>query len=119
MKKWISAFVNRVKGMFPTALPQGRTEFDAWAERIFNAWTLPTDSIRDVRYMLATMVIHLGAQVSRKPDYFFVVSIRAAAAKQVSAAVFQEIKQAQMEESKPKQPEVTQLKAVPSGESQK
>lgn len=82
----------QIKGLFPSALPQGRTQFDAWVSDIVNTYDLPTQDSDSISYTFATMIMHLGPQGARKAKYYFVLSMRAAAAKQLAGSIFQEIK---------------------------
>lgn len=80
-----------VRDFFPSPLPQGMAEFDKWALSLQATHELPTASLNDVRYVLATLIINSGALTASKPKYYFVKALRAGAAKQVAGAVFQDI----------------------------
>lgn len=82
----------QLKGFFSSSLPLGRTELDIWVSDIVNTYDLPTQDQDSINYTFATMIMHLGPQGARKPKYYFVLSMRAAAAKQLAGSVFQEIK---------------------------
>lgn len=103
MKKLI-AKVKRVGrqilGLFPTPLPTGVSHFAVWADSIVSTYDLPTNDQDSIRYAFATMIMHLGPQTARKPKYYFVLAVRAACAKQVAGATFQEIKARQVEATK-------------------
>lgn len=92
--------INQIKGLFPTSLPQGVEEFKAWSKSIAETYTLPTLDQDSVHFALASMIMSLGTRDQRKAKYFFVQSIRAAAAKQVASSAFMEIKQRQAAEAK-------------------
>lgn len=89
-----------VRGLFPSALPVGMTGFEAWADSIQETYKLPTEDKDTVRFALASMIMHLGPQDATKSKYFFVLSLRAGAAKQIAGAYFYEIKQKQQAASK-------------------
>lgn len=82
----------------PRPLPMGRTEFDDWAARIISGALVPheeareEDFIKSQRFVLASMVLHLGPTESHKPDAFFIHSLRKVAINQVCHAIAQEIK---------------------------
>lgn len=86
---------NYFAGFFPSRLPVGMTEFDAWAEKIASTYQLPTKDLESVKFTLASIVIHLGPSDDKKPNWFFVKQLRAASAKQIAGAAFYEIKQKQ------------------------
>lgn len=108
---------NQFLGLFPTAIPTGTAEFDAWAQFIMDNYKMPTADVDSIKYALATMVMHLGPTVAYKPRYYFALALRASAAKQVAGGVFMEIKTrhqaAAAKASEPKS-EATTLKAVAS-----
>lgn len=87
---------NQLRGLLPSQLPTGATEFEAWVTSIMETYDLPTRSRSDVMFIIATSMMHLGPTVDRKAKYFFVKTLRAGAAKQVAAAAFQEVKKAQL-----------------------
>jgi hypothetical protein len=80
------------KGFFPTPLPTGVKAFEAWADQIQDTYSLPTEDRDSIHYALATMIMHLGPTQAYKPNWYFVLAIRAGCAKQVAGATFQEIK---------------------------
>lgn len=88
--------LNIVLSYFPRKLPNGMSEFNSWADRIISL----TGQIADedsMRYVLASNILHLGPQSSRVPDQYFVRAMKKGAANQVASAVFQDIKQKQIE----------------------
>lgn len=103
---------NQVRGLFPSALPTGMSQFDAWHEKLVATYDLPTQDRDSVRYALATMILHLGPTAAFKPQYYFVLAIRSACAKQVAGAAFQEIKLRQQAEEKARQEAAHKLAAV-------
>lgn len=99
-KLWLQ-FIN----LFPSKLPVGVTEFHAWAESFLEIYDLPTKDVDSVKYTLATILMHLGPQVAYKPKFYFFITMKAAAAKQIAGAVFREIKERQAEAQKAAQNE--------------
>ena len=95
----LKRIIKQIAGLFPTALPVGVSEFHAWAEDISKTYDLPTSNLETVKFTLATMIMHLGPQAAYKTKIFFVLSLRAGAAKQIAHACFVEIKTKQQEES--------------------
>lgn len=85
-------YYNKLRGAFPSPLPVGVTEFQSWADTIIDTYTLPTQDRDSVHYALATMILHLGPTVAYKSNWYFVLSIHSACAKQVAGATFQDIK---------------------------
>jgi len=88
----IVRFFNQIRGFFPTRLPVGVAAFEEWTDHIMATYDMPTDSRASVQFVLASIVLHLGETVYRKPNFYFYKVIQTSAAKQVSSYVFQEIK---------------------------
>lgn len=108
-------------GLFPSALPQGAQEFDSWADSIASTYKLPTNDSDSIKFTLSTIIMHLGPQTAYKAKYYFVTVLRAAAAKQVAAAKFYEIKTKQAEKAKAIDGQTAAapaLAVVPSGSQQ-
>ncbi len=82
-------------GLFPSSLPVGMTAFDKWADSIINTYDLPTKDEDSLKWNLASAVIGLKSTEARKSKYYFVLIIRAGAAKQISVARMQDIKDKQ------------------------
>lgn len=114
----LKTYFNRVRGLFPEALPHSPAALDAYVARMMATYWLPTNSVTDVAWVTSSAIVHFGPLVSRKPMYFFVLAIRAAGAKQVAGDKFQRIKQEQQAALTNKN-EATTLKAVASSEQQK
>ena len=93
----VTRFFKQFRGLFPSPLPTGATTFDAWAEDIQGTYTLPTQDRDSILFSFSTMIMHLGPTVAAKPRYYFVLALRAAAAKQVAGQAFQDIKTRQRE----------------------
>lgn len=91
----LNRFLNQLRGFFPSSLPSGMTEFNAWSDSLASTYTLPTQDVDSVRFSLASIIMHLGPSSSHVSKYYFYKMLKAAAAKQVAGAAFYEIKQAQ------------------------
>lgn len=83
----------QVRGLFPSPLPVGVVEFDTWAASIGATYKLPTNNLDSIKFTLATLIMHSGPTVAFKPKYYFVLAIRASAAKQIAGNAFHEIKE--------------------------
>lgn len=88
----VSRAAAQLRGLFPSRLPTGVTEFNAWADSIASTYRLPTADQDSVRFSLASQIMHLGPTADSKPKYYFVRAIRAGAAKQIAGNAFYEIK---------------------------
>lgn len=99
MKQKLKKIVGFVKGLFPSRLPQGMTEFHAWADSFFDIYDLPTKEKDSIKFVLASIIMHLGPQTLYKSKMFFYLTICAGAAKQIAGAVFHDIKTKQAEEA--------------------
>lgn len=93
--------LQRVRAFFPSALPQGRTEFDTWANSIVAIYAMPDND--SVRFALATMILHLPSTKSRVSKEFFGRSLQKSCSNQVAAALMQELKEKQQAEFKAQQ----------------
>ncbi len=94
----IKRLLNQLAGFIPTALPVGVTEFDAYVDALMSTYTLPTTNRDSIAFTVATAIMHLGPTAARMPKRYFVLMIRAGAAKQVGGAVFVRIKEKQKAE---------------------
>jgi len=89
-------------------LPVGMPQFEQWSNQIIEK----CGSIADpdsMRYVLATAIMHAPPDASSLPDSYFISRVRKAAANQVAAQVFQDIKikQQAAQEAAKTQAEVT------------
>lgn len=108
--KAVKRFLAYLAGFFPSAVPIGRTDFDTWATSIIDTYQFPDND--SVRFALASIVMHMGPTSAYKPKYYFALVIKAGAAKQVAASVFQDIKNKQVAEAAAKSSEGEQPKAT-------
>lgn len=91
----------------PMLLPVGREEFETWSDRIIAGCGLPATP-RSMKFGLASMLLHLSPTEDKKPDSFFIRSLRKGAVSQVAHAMMEEIKEAQKaEDAAAKEKEVT------------
>lgn len=95
----LTRVLRQVLGLLPTAIPQGVSEFNAWADSIINTYTINADS-DSIKFALATMILHSGPTSAFKPKFTYFLMLRAGMAKQVAGAVFQDIKTKQQERLK-------------------
>jgi len=112
MKTKLVRLVKQIRGLFPSALPTGVTAFESWAEDIIATYDLPTSDKDSIKFTLATIIMHLGPQAASKPKYYFVLTLRAGAAKQVAGQVFTDIK------TKAKEAELAAQKAANESQQQ-
>ncbi len=90
----------------PRPLPMGRSEFDAWSDRILSGALLPggeEDLLafkESLKFALAEMIMHLGKTESHKPDAYFIHTLRKGACNQVAHTIMCEIKKARDERIK-------------------
>lgn len=88
-------YVGLALSAFPTALPRGLTEFNLWSQSIIDTFGLPDND--SVRFMLATMVLHLDSTSAYKPKLYFGFAALKSMSNQVAAYVVQEEKRKQQE----------------------
>ncbi len=113
----IKRIISRIRGLFPEALPVGMTEFTLWANKVIRDYN-PPGTPDSVKFALATSILHSGPTMAFKSRYHFSLVIRAAAAKQIAGAQFQEIKlrdMARREAEQKKAAEVTVQSEVSNG----
>lgn len=91
----VKRFFRQLRGLFPEPVPTGMAQFNNWADSLVDTYWLPTADQDSIRFALASMIMHLGPSAAYKSKRYFVVTLRAAAAKQVAGAVFYEIKEKQ------------------------
>ncbi len=94
----ITQTFKKIRGLFPSRLPNGVDAFNAWAEDMAATYELPTTHMDSIKFTLSTIIMHLGPQAASKAMYYFVLTLRAGAAKQVAGQVFTDIKNKQKEE---------------------
>lgn len=92
MKSKLIQIYNILRGFFPSPLPQGIPAFQSWADSIIETYSLPTEHRDSILGALATMIMHCKPTEGYKSKFYFVLCIKAGAAKQVAGAVFQDIK---------------------------
>ena len=94
----LTKLYNYIRGFFPTRLPQGGTEFDIFVETIINTYQMPTMDWDSIYFVISTSIMRLDPTVAYKSKWYFVLLLRAAAAKQVAGAKFNEIKERQKQQ---------------------
>ena len=90
----LKTFLNQLSSYFPTKLPLGMTEFDAWSASIL-ALLGPIADQDSLKFATATEVVRLGPEVRRISKQYFVRRIKAGAAKQIAGAVMYDMKEKQ------------------------
>lgn len=96
IQKVVRAY-NQLRGLFPSPLPTGMTEFESWVDSIRSTYKLPTENRDSVTWTFATMIMHFGPNVASKSKYYFVRAFHAAAAKQIAGGAFTALKERQLE----------------------
>lgn len=88
----IKRYLNYFLGFFPKALPVGVTAFSTWVDSLIDTYNLTAIMTkRDAQYTLAASIISGGGATAYKSNFTFYLILRAAAAKQIAGAKFQEI----------------------------
>lgn len=99
----LKKLILRVRGIFPSALPKGLSDFNIFAEDIFNTYDFPNHP--SYRHAIATMIMHLHPLCHKKSKAFFARGIRKSQANEVAFEVLrilrdEEKKTAKMAETK-------------------
>jgi hypothetical protein len=71
------------------------TEFKEWSDSLIETYPLPTTDKDSLIFGLSAMIMRLGPTEAYKSKYWFVLSLRAAIAKQIAGANFAEVKERQ------------------------
>lgn len=90
--------LNKLRSLIPTKIPTGKTELEAWIDRVLGDNKLPV--LDSYRHAIATMILHLPPTQHKVATSTFVASVKKAMANQVAYDIIQDIK------NKP-QPEAT------------
>lgn len=64
-------------------LPMGRTEFEAWSDRIISG-AMITASVTSQKWTLANMLLHIGPTECHKPDAHYIHALRVCAIKEAA-----------------------------------
>ncbi len=89
----ITNVFKKIRALFPSKLPVGMTEFEAWSDSIISLYDLATKDANSVKFTLSTIIMHLGPQTAYKSKFFFYLTLQTAAAKQIAGAAFTKIKE--------------------------
>lgn len=92
------------------------TEFEKWSESLIATYALPTQDKDSIKYVLATIIMRLGPNAAYASKFGFVLKLRAAGAKQIASAKFQEIKLRSEEAQQKAKTEATKLEVVADGQ---
>lgn len=93
----IKHLFKQLLGFFPSKLPVGIPQFEAWAKDIADTYNLPTKDENSIKYILATCIINLTEGTVYKPKFYFFKIISNAASRQIAGFVFHDIKTKQKE----------------------
>lgn len=96
--KSVLKLVKFIRAFFPSRLPVGVTEFNAWADDIMTMAKSPNND--SVRFALAAMIVNSGDTEAYISKMFFVLQLRKSMAKQIASFVMYEAKQKQQEEAR-------------------
>lgn len=79
-----------IRAFFPSPLPQGMTEFKAYAESIIKLYEFPHED--GYVNMIATMIQHVPSHIDQVPKRHFKKLMRKAVANEVAFYVIQDLK---------------------------
>lgn len=95
----IKQLFKRFLGLFPTSLPTGMGAFDSWVNDLVTTYPMPTADADSIKFVLASIILRLGPQTAYKSKFFFYLTLKAGASKQVAGECFQQIKLKQQAEA--------------------
>lgn len=87
--------IKHLLSLFPSALPNGLTEFHKWSNEVIELAGAPNND--SIKFAVATMILHADSTAAFKPKHFFVKSLKKSMANQVAAGLMQELKLKQQE----------------------
>lgn len=99
--------IKQILAHLPSKLPQGKSEFDVWADDIIETYNMPNND--SIKFALATAVMHLSATDAFKPKAYFGRILIKGASNQVVYAIMQELKVKQEEKARKDVEEQKQL----------
>jgi hypothetical protein len=99
--------IKRIRSYFPSKLPVGLPQFDAWVAEIIELSGQFADET-SMRFVLASELLHSDAKKGSVPKNYFVSRCRKLAANQTAGYILQEIK---AEQEKLKAAEAAKLAA--------
>lgn len=109
-----------IRAFFPSALPIGVTEGNAWLDSIVNLYNLPDND--STRFALSSMIGHMNPTAAFKSKFYFALLAWKSMANQIAYAKMHELKEkqqalvakekAEAEAQLAKKLEATQLKVV-------
>ena len=99
MKLKLKRLLFQFLGLFPSKLPQGMTEFNEYVDSIIANYDLPTLDRKSIVWGISATILRLGETAAYKSKHYFVLILRAGAAKQIAGAAFTEIKEQQKAEA--------------------
>lgn len=80
----------RLRALFPSKLPIGVTEFNAWADDIVELSGLPDND--SMRYTLAVVVLELPKTNAYRPKEFFIRALIKGACNQIVSQIMHDIR---------------------------
>jgi len=113
-------FFKYILSFFPTSLPHGVEQFNAWANDILGFAKCPDND--STRFALAVMILHCNSTEDTKPKRYFVKALNKAASNEIANDIAQGFKRKQQAEHEAKMKadieKATSTQGVPSGVSQ-
>lgn len=86
----VTRLLKRLLALFPSPLPVGASALKAFTDDILDSHNIPNNP--SYHHAVATMIMHLGPTVHRKPKAYFARAVIKAMANQVAYARIQELK---------------------------
>lgn len=96
--KSVSKLLKLIRALFPSRLPVGVTEFNAWADDIMAMAKSPNND--SVRFALAAMIVNSGDTEAYISKMFFVLQLRKSMSKQIASFIMYDAKQKQQDEAR-------------------
>lgn len=103
--------LKRIRGFFPTSLPQGLAEYNEWIVDFIDTYNPPMEE-RSVKFVIATLMMRLNPTEAYKPKRYFALCLHKGAAAEVSNFVMRQIKDDQEKEIAAQQEAAKQAEAT-------
>lgn len=93
----LKKLINQIRGFFPSRVPAGLTEYNAWIKSITDTYECPGNE-RSIRFVLSSLLMRLAPAEAYKSKWYFACSLKRTAAAQVAVYEQERIKEEQRAE---------------------
>ncbi len=87
----IKTALKKIRGAFPTSLPQGMEEYNSFVNDLIDTYKPAADE-RSIRFAISAMIMRLGPTEASKSKRYFALALHKGAAAQVANQVMIDLK---------------------------